>query len=99
MSDNLDGLLGALMGAPHLPGARCVGRHQLFDPPGDHEPPERVTERHTAATHLCRNCPALASCEQWVDSLPRTRRPPGVTGGVYRDHPSDAKRRRKRNAA
>lgn len=93
MSDDLDGLLGALMGAPRLPGARCIGRHQLFDPPGDHEPPEQVAQRHTAAKRLCQSCDALASCEQWLDSLPRTRRPPGVIAGQIHIHPSDKRRR------
>lgn len=93
MSDDLDGLLGALIGAPHLPGAQCQGRHQMFDPPGDHEPPEQVAQRHTAAKHLCQICPSITSCARWFESLPRTRRPPGVIAGQIHTHPSDKRRR------
>lgn len=98
-ADDMGGLLGALTGAPRLPGARCVGRSALFDSIEPGEDPEAADERVEAAKHICGTCRALPDCDEWVMSLARSRRPPGVTGGVYRDHPSDAKRRRKRSAA
>ncbi len=97
-ADDLDGLLGALTGAPHLPGAKCVGRSALFDPVEPGEDPDDADERVEAAKHFCGTCPRLTDCHEWVTSLPRSRRPPGVCAGVYRDHPSDA-RRRKENVA
>lgn len=99
MSNDIDGLLGALTGAPRLPGARCAGRHELFDPIETGEDPDDAQERIDAAKYVCRSCPALTDCHAWVLSLPRSRRPPGTTGGVYRDHPSDNKTKRKDTAA
>ena len=76
-------LLAALAGAPSLPGAKCRGRHALFDAPSelDREPPAVTEQRHAQALSLCRTCPALASCQQWYDSLPRAQRPSGVVAG------------------
>ena len=93
MTDDLDGILGALIGAPQLPGAKCVGRHQLFDPPADHEPAEHVAARHDAAIRLCRSCDALADCESWLDSLTPSRKPPGVTAGRIHIHRTDKRRK------
>jgi WhiB family redox-sensing transcriptional regulator len=59
--------------APRLPGALCTGRPELFD--GDD------TAAREAAAALCRACPSLAACRQWVRSLPRSSRPPGVVAG------------------
>lgn len=77
----LDALLSALRGIPRLPGARCRGKSHLFDEAGRDEDPEAVDQRHTQALGLCRNCAALASCDQWFVSLPRNQRPPGVVAG------------------
>lgn len=76
-------LFDALGGAPSLPGAKCRGRHRLFDPKAefDPEPPEHTEQRHRQALALCAECPALARCADWVDSLPRSKRPSGVVGG------------------
>lgn len=81
MSHNPHDLLAALAGAPALPGARCRGRHHLFDEAGPDEPAEVVEQRHAQAVGLCQHCTALASCTQWFDSLPRTQRPSGVIAG------------------
>jgi hypothetical protein len=56
---------------PHLPGAACRGRWELFDDRG----------RQAEAIQLCQSCPALALCRQWVDSLKPSQRPPGVIAG------------------
>lgn len=74
-------LLDAISGVPALPGARCRGRHHLFDPRGDNEPVETAEQRHALAVDLCAGCPALPACKTWCDSLSPTRRPPGVTAG------------------
>jgi len=84
MSDTLDDLLGAIGVAAPLPGARCRGRHRLFDEAGKHEPTETVAARHAQAIGLCRLCPALASCQRWYDSLPAHKRPAGVVAGRVR---------------
>lgn len=77
----LDQLLAAIAAAPAMPGARCRGRHHLFDggPPG--ESPEVREARHGQALALCARCPALDRCETWFDSLPRRQRPVGVIAG------------------
>ena len=74
-------LFAALIGAPALPGARCRGRHHLFDEPSADEPADVAAQRHKQALGLCRDCPALASCEQWFDGLTPSKRPPGVVAG------------------
>ncbi|MBP2450506.1 hypothetical protein [Mycolicibacterium lutetiense] len=77
----LDALLAAVGAAPALPGARCRGKHHLFDEQGTHEAPETTEQRHAQALGLCRLCPALASCQTWFDTLTATRRPKGVVAG------------------
>lgn len=74
----MDTLLGALIGAPALPGARCRGRSHLFDPPDPHED---ASQRHLQALGLCEHCPALTACEEWFATLKPSKRPPGVVAG------------------
>ncbi len=81
MSD-LDRLLAAVGAAPALPGARCRGRHHLFDEARQGESQEIVQQRHAQALGLCRICPALASCQTWFKSLKPSRRPRGVVAGT-----------------
>lgn len=81
MSHTPADLFAAILGAPALPGARCRGRHHLFDEPSHGEAADVAAQRHTQALSLCRDCPALASCEQWFDDLPQSKRPPGVVAG------------------
>lgn len=80
-ADQLTAILAAVGAAPALPGARCRGKHHLFDEQGKHEAPETAAERHTQALGLCTHCTALASCGQWFDTLPRSKRPAGVVAG------------------
>lgn len=68
-------LFDQLGGVASLAGARCRGRHALFDEAEPHEPPERVDQRHAQALALCRDCPALASCQQWFAGLKPTQKP------------------------
>jgi Transcription factor WhiB len=81
----LDALLEAVGAAPCLPGARCRGRHSLFDPAAPGEDPEIMTARHAQALGLCAHCPALARCQAWIASLPPRRRPYGVVAGIVRE--------------
>ncbi len=67
--------------APPLPGAVCRGRWRLFDEPPPELDPRRAASRRQAALRLCRQCPALTRCQQWVASLPRCQRPSGVVAG------------------
>lgn len=80
-ADQLSALLAAVGCAPALPGARCRGRHRLFDEQGKHEAPETAAQRHAQAVGLCTHCPALTACKQWFDSLPTSKRPAGVVAG------------------
>jgi hypothetical protein len=77
----LDTLCAALIGAPALRGARCRGRHHLFDSASPGEDPDTVAARHTQALGLCSRCPSLARCEEWFDALPERKRPLGVVAG------------------
>ena len=71
-----------LAGAPSLPGAKCRGRAHLFNGAEPDENPETVAARHTQALGLCLNsCPSLSRCEEWVNSLPKSKRPLGVIAG------------------
>ena len=79
--NDLDAVLGALLGLPSLPGARCRGRSELFDEPAPREPARHAAERHAQARMLCAGCPALAACATWFDSLPARDRPRGVIAG------------------
>jgi hypothetical protein len=81
----LDNLLDAVGAAPCLPGARCRGRHHLFDPAAAGEFPETVAQRHAQALGLCSHCPSLDRCRSWLDGLPRRHRPFGVVAGIVRE--------------
>lgn len=81
---NWDTLLAELA-TPVLPGARCRGRHELFDAAIGDSPRGPQDERdyaREAAARICRQCPALASCREWFESLPHEQRPLGVTAAV-----------------
>jgi hypothetical protein len=80
-ADMLAALLAAVRAAPALPGARCRGRHHLFDGAGKDESEDVVAHRHDQALRLCRDCAALDACRDWVDSLPKRERPEGVVAG------------------
>lgn len=81
MSAQYGNLLDAIGVAPALPGARCRGRHHLFDARGPDEPPETAAARHRQAIGLCCLCPSLADCTAWVDGLTPSKRPVGVVAG------------------
>jgi hypothetical protein len=85
MTTQLDDILAAVGAAPALPGAKCRGRHHLFDPAGLSEDPNTVAARHALALSLCEHCPALARCEAWLESLPPRRRPHGVIAGTVKE--------------
>jgi WhiB family redox-sensing transcriptional regulator len=78
----LDTLLMTIAGAPALPGARCRGRHHLFDEQNGSESSETAAARHRQALGLCQHCPALTACRAWLDTLPARKRPQGVVAGT-----------------
>lgn len=78
-------LFGALGMIPALPGARCRGRHHLFDARPPDDPEADNAQAHALA--LCARCPALTRCAEWFDALSPRQRPPGVVAGqVNRPH-------------
>ncbi|AFM16986.1 hypothetical protein Mycch_2203 [Mycolicibacterium chubuense NBB4] len=80
--------------APSLPGAKCRGRHRLFDPPNHGVEPGEAEYAERAAQRLCSVCPALVRCAAWFESLPPSRRPLGVVAGrVNRPRPVGRPRR------
>lgn len=78
----------SLAGIPLLRGARCRGRHTLFDPQARTESDDVAAARHRQAIGLCvgithadPGCPALEACRTWVQSLPAAQQPTGVVAG------------------
>lgn len=87
MTESLDGILGALLGAVALPGAKCRRRWWLFDEQHPNESEATAAARHTQALGLCSRCPSLDPCRAWFDALPPRERPPGVVAGrVHKWH-------------
>lgn len=66
-------------GAPWLPGARCRGRAHLFSPAEGNI--EGGAARQKQALQLCRGCPSLTTCRQWLDGLAPESKPSGVVAG------------------
>jgi len=99
MSHRPDDLFAALLGAPALPGARCRGRHHLFDAPSEleRESPATTSTRHAQALQLCQHCTALPSCAEWFDNLKPSKRPTGVVAG--RIHPKPVGRPHRKETA
>ena len=81
MTIQFQSLLSSLAGVPVLSGARCRGRHHLFDEAAADEQEHVTAARHAQALRICQSCPALDACTGWVDSLPASKRPPGVIAG------------------
>ncbi|MGP4058782.1 hypothetical protein ACTWP6_28845 [Mycobacterium sp. 4D054] len=79
---SVQSLFDAVGLAPSLPGAKCRGRHSLFDDAATGEHPDVVVRRHAEAIVLCARCPALDRCVDWYESLPRSQRPFGVVAGI-----------------
>jgi hypothetical protein len=77
-----------LGGIPHLPGAACRGRPEWFDLESDDDP--ELIER---AELVCRSCPALVRCTDWIKATPQRRRPSGVVAGKLRKPPQPQKPR------
>lgn len=77
MSGQLDRLLAAIGAAPDLERGLCAWQWDLFD---NTEDPAAVEQ----AVELCRQCPALNRCSDWLAGLPPRRRPIGVIAGVVR---------------
>ncbi len=89
MSATWRDLAAAISAAPAFPGARCRGRPHLFDPGEAQEPVDIVVQRQAQALELCARCPSLGRCRDWLDSLPRSKKPRGVVAGlVVGDRPS-----------
>jgi hypothetical protein len=85
----LDDLLSDLGAAPRLSGAKCRGRHELFDPPDRQQAHSvEVQARYAKALQLCGTCPVLDACGQWYRSLRANKRPGGVVAGQVRVHKS-----------
>jgi WhiB family redox-sensing transcriptional regulator len=66
MAGNLFDAIGL---APSLPGARCRGKHRLFDEAAPGEDPATVAARHAQAIGLCSHCPSLTRCQTWFLGL------------------------------
>lgn len=80
----VDPVLTALIAevnTPRLDGAACVGRASLFDEAQPNEDGAAAAQRQLQALALCRGCPVLDACREWVASLPPRQRPPGVVAG------------------
>jgi Transcription factor WhiB len=91
MAGNLFDAIGL---APSLPGARCRGKHRLFDEAAPGEDPATVAARHAQAIGLCSHCPSLTRCQTWFLGLNPSKRPLGVIAGqINRERPEERERR------
>jgi len=61
---------------PALPGALCVGKHDLFD----------RFDSHYEAARICRRCPVRAACRDFAD---QRRYLTGTWAGKFRKHSGD----------
>lgn len=91
MSEMWQGLLGALAGAPSLPGAKCRGRPHLFDEARPQDDETVVAARYAQALGLCQRCPARDPCEKWFLSLSPRKRPTGIVAGRINRTPKKRK--------
>jgi hypothetical protein len=76
--------VGALLTAlsvPTLTGAKCKGKHTIFDPPERGGVSRSQVMNQERALRMCRRCPCLAECRRFYDSLPARQRPTGVVAG------------------
>ena len=64
-----------------LDAARCVGRHDLFDPLDDLDPADR-TYCIGRAIAICSRCPVIAECEAHWHNLPTQLKEFGGTSGT-----------------
>ena len=94
MSDTFIGLIGALNGIPHLPGALCKGRAADFDEQAADEDDDDAVQRQLHALDLCRACPSLDACESWFLSLAPSKKPVGVIAGRIHRQPTPRQRRK-----
>jgi len=77
--------LDLLQGAPTFTGGLCEGLWHTFDPPRRGEDRDAVRSRWRTARGICADCPVLALCRDWFDSLPDDEsRPGGVVAGEIR---------------
>lgn len=68
---------------PSLPGAACRGHEAVMDVATG-----RDRAGVAAAQAICATCPAFHDCKDWLDNLPKSRRPGGVVAGRYNRAPS-----------
>jgi WhiB family transcriptional regulator, redox-sensing transcriptional regulator len=61
---------------PRFDRPACKGRHELFD--------ASTASDAAEAQRICRSCPALGQCRDWLSSLPSRRRPIGVVAAQWR---------------
>jgi hypothetical protein len=71
-------LAAILAGVPALPGAACRGHAGLFDAAADGD-----RDAAQEAAEICRRCPVLEACAQWIARAHPQRPPPGVWAGRY----------------
>ncbi len=91
--DDVMSLFGAMASTPLLPGARCRGKHHLFDAAAPGESVETLTQRQFQALGLCERCPSLDRCREWFVGLPASQKPSGVVAGIV-NNPTLRKRSR-----
>jgi len=82
---------------PRLPGAACVGQHELFDLTVGHALGTAAAQHR--ALKVCYHCPVLQKCRRFILSLPVSERPKGVAGGQITPYTDIVFARRQRRRA
>ena len=69
------------LAAPSLSGALCTDEWELFDRASGGNDRIALAQAREVALSLCRSCPCLRRCSDWLDCLPLHDRPHGVVAG------------------
>lgn len=72
-------LAEVLAGQPSLPSAACREHIKLFDAAADGD-----RDAAEEALAICRSCPVLETCQQWIARDHPRRPPPGVWAAQYK---------------
>lgn len=79
-------LFGALAGLPRFDSPACTDHIWLYDEAvGDRNPGVATAETSFArrtCIEICGSCESLQPCREWLLSLPKSKRPLGVCGGL-----------------
>lgn len=97
--DDLPELSEVLQPRPWTEHAACKGKTNLFETPPSERPSRTPrTPRVLAARAICRTCPVLNECRQWVLAHQQDPCPHHIVAGMTRTERMTQRRKRNRDA-